>query len=111
MENIFSGCDNLLILDLSNINNTNYIFLALSQQDFSSLKYINLYQSKIDSFDIFNNFSNNLVFCIDNINIPPNTTIENINNNCSNPCFEKDATIILEKEKCVIKCEEDDTYI
>ena len=110
MENIFSGCDNLLILDLSNINNTNYIFLALSQQDFSSLKYINLYQSKIDSFDIFNNFSNDLVLCIDNINIAPNTTIENINNNCSNPCFEKDATIILEKEKCVIKCEEDDTY-
>ena len=117
MESMFYNNKALISLDLSSFNISSVLSMRNMFSNSISLIYLNLKSFvERDDADILNFFSNNmynLVCCIkkeNNSNIYNMLEQNGIKNDCENVCFSESKKIIIEKNKCIDKCINDENY-
>ena len=94
MANMFYSCSSLIYLDLRSFNTSSVVY----------------------SSGMFDNIRQNITMCfIDSLDIHSDAFMVSLVNyyifNCSNECFSSENfSLILEKNKCVLECSNDDTY-
>ena len=94
LESMFSGCNSLTILDLTNFNIPN-------------AAYIN---------EMFKYYNEDLIFCLNNENKDQilsrlNYELSSFNSNCSYICIEnRNLKFIFEENKCLDNCFNDGIY-
>ena len=119
MNHMFYDDQSLISLDLSSFDISSAEAMHFMFFGCKSLIYINLNsfaenKSNIEAFQIFNNGSSNLTFCIDDTKSPLLSDWMkkyNTNNDCNNICFSETKKLIIEKKICIDDCSKDDTYI
>ena len=137
MEGMFRNAESLISLDLSNFNISLANSFEYTFFECKSLIFLNLNSfeenGSVKVFNMFSNDTKDLIYCINNDKNREISKalldIQNIqnqeghfhdgshqdelrskNNNCSNVCFSNTAKIIIEKKKCIDKCENDDIF-
>ena len=123
MEGMFSYCSSLQSLDLSNFNFSNVENMKQMLRSCENLEFINISnynneKKSIKNNNIFIDTPETLVYCINNIN--DNINFQSIKSeliskscsieDCSQNWKEKSKKIVLEKNKCLKNCFEDDKY-
>ena len=117
MKEMFSGCSSLTSLNLSNFNFTSVSNVDNMFSGCSNLDYINIYnfQDINGANNMFNGVKVNLVFCIGDESRAENAiSILRENNcsigNCSDNYKDSQKKWIDQKNICIDKCYEDETY-
>ena len=117
MESMFYNNKVLISLDLSNFNISSVVSMRNMFSNSISLIYLNLNSFvEREDVDVNNFFSNNmfnLVCCIkkeNNSNIYNILEQNGVKNDCENVCFSETKKIIIEKNKCIDKCINDENY-
>ena len=111
MRMIFRKCSSLMYLDISNFNvNANY-FKDNSLFGLDSLIVLNLNSFQFirneSLSDPFNDLKNNILYCSEDTNLIRN--MNNLHNNCSDLCFQKNIKIILKENRCIEFCNDSDS--
>ena len=116
---MFNNCKNLKYVDISNFNASLVTMLFGLFYNCTNLEYINFgnfIEGKFSSFqNNFYNIPDNIVYCINNEEKMPSIMGELKNMTCSvNDCSSNWKLVqkikIIQKNKCVNSCKEDDTY-
>ena len=117
MESMFYNNIALISLDLSSFNISSVLSMRNMFSNSISLIYLNLKSFvEREGVDILNFISNdmyNLICCIkkeNNSNIYNMLEKNGIKNDCENICFSESKKIIIEKNKCIDKCINDENY-
>ena len=109
MRYMFSNCKKLVSLDLSHFNTSSVKYMEYMFNGCTSLIYLNIYlfskKSNTNITKTFNNINSNVKYCIKE----PNQF--SISSDCENICFKNNTKIIIEKNKCIENCSDDDEYI
>ena len=114
---MFNNCSSLISLNMNNfntslVNNTGNMFNGC--RSLISLNIKNFDISRITNFNLmFSNINENLIYCVNDVSyiyikgeFPQNSTY-----NCSDVCFTNSQhKLIIEKNKCIDECHNDDTY-
>ena len=113
---MFYFCSVLKALDMSNFDFTNANSVGEMFNHCSSLISLNLINFNIPSNiginNIFGSNNKNLIYCVNNNSLYTQLVNNDIlNNDCSNICFNYSSKIIIEKNKCIYNCNDDDEYI
>ena len=113
MASLFCGCENLKYLNILNFDYSLVTDISNMFDGCKSLQYLNMY-SFIDNINsetsnIFNEINPNLLYCIMDTSKATNI-ISLLNekkavNDCSNDCFFKNVTYILEEDLCIQNCD------
>ena len=114
---LFYNCKNLKYLDISNFDLSKTDDLTYFFYGCQNLEFIN-FTNFIEGNQIIslNDVSNNITYCMNNIENNPSIMKELENKTCAiNYCFEdwnsKQKLKIIEKNKCVYDCSDDNIYI
>ena len=112
---MFYYCSALKALDMSNFNFTNANSIDEMFNGCGSLISLNLINFNIPSNiginNIFGSNNKNLIYCVNNNSLYTQLVNNDIlNNDCSNICFNYSSKIIIEKNKCIYNCYDDDEY-
>ena len=110
---MFSGCSNLISLDISNFNTSSVNHMDNMFNGCSSLISLDLNCFDLSSAEnldsMFSGCNNNLIYCIDNnennelLSYIESYSFKN-NNDCSNICFNDNKKIIFETKTCILNC-------
>ena len=116
MSFMFYGCDSLTSLELGifktdSVKNMNQMFYNCNSLNSLNLKYFNtLAVNSSNSRSMFENVKNTLLYCINNNSTSKNfkTQLSNYNQtNCSVLCSINSHKYILDKNKCINSCVND----
>ena len=118
MTHMFYGCTDLTSLELgifntSSVKDMSYIFYYCSS--LSSLNLKNFNTLLVSNYEhMFENCNNNLHYCINNEiiidNIKSQLSSSFVQTNCSDLCLSNSRKFIIEKNKCINSCLNDDLY-
>ena len=112
--NLFSYCSKLVSLDLSKFDTSNAQKMDFMFRGCNSLIYLNINMFSIKNgtgtTEIFPEYSNSLRICNNEESVSMLiSTYEHVNNNCNDECF-KAGKLIIELNKCVKNCNEEENY-
>ena len=113
---MFHNCYSLKTLEFNNYHNCNIIKMDRAFYNCSSLISLNLGNFILSEStlreSVFDFINKDIIYCIkDNILLNEFLKNEiNLQNNCSDYCFDKSKKIIMEKNKCILNCSEDNLY-
>ena len=118
MTHMFYRCTDLTSLELgifntSSVKDMSYIFYYCSS--LSSLNLKNFNTLLVSNYEhMFENCNNNLHYCINNEiiidNIKSQLSSSFVQTNCSDLCLSNSRKFIIEKNKCINSCLNDDLY-
>ena len=117
MKNMFSGCNNLLYLNLTNFDLINVTSIENMFEHCDSLIYLNLgelvKQNSINSDNsniLFHNIYQNISICLNLPNINDIILDRDLYPNCSDECFINKGNVLASEKKCVENCQESEYY-
>ena len=107
---MFNNCIKLKYLDLSNFSPINVTTMESMFNKMSSLIYLNLYSFDINNqtnmTSAFNALPSNLKICATKNNIKDYLSRLNINNICSDICFNKNIKLDIIEDECINSCKD-----
>ena len=108
MSFMFAGCSNLKYLDLSNFETLKVKTMSQMFSRCRSLIYLNLdsfqLNSEINTENIFSEISNNIKYCIKDINVQNSLLNNDKVSDCSDDCFKHNIKIDIKNNLCLELC-------